>query len=102
MHSLNGGVLMKPADHIKEIKKAIRSLNKDGHITEGDQYMSVLEVKNCVNALNEAFENLEGAVLVLGKTMKWHEKLKDTLVPPISSEISAGEELEESEEDNVG
>jgi hypothetical protein len=93
---------MKTADHIKEIKNAIRRINMDGHITEVDQYMAMIELKECVNALKEAFENLEGAVLALNKTIKWHEKVKDTLVPPINDEISAGEELEESEDNDVG
>ena len=92
---------MKTADHIKEIKNAIRSLNKDGHITEVDQYMAMIELKDCVNVLKESFENLEGAISALGKTMKWHENSKNVSTPYyFPNEVSAGEELEESEEEN--
>ena len=89
---------MNPADHIKEIKNAICKLNRDGHITEADQYIAVDDLKHYVRALNEDFENLEEAVLRLQKTMKWHQKLKDTLTPHISNEITAGEELEDERE----
>lgn len=89
---------MKPSDHIKEIKAAIRKINKEGHIAQCDQYVAVSDMQDCVNALNDAFENLEGAISRLGKTIKWHEILNDSTTPHIYGEITAGEAIEGSED----
>lgn len=88
---------MNPADHIKEIKAAIRKINKEGHIAQADQYIAMSDLRICVNSLNDVFESLEGAALKLQKTIEWHKVINDTAVPPISGEVTAGEEVTENE-----
>lgn len=90
---------MEPADHIKEIKAAVRKINIEGHITQSDQYVAVSDLLDYVAALNVAFENLEGAVMKLGKTIEWHKFIGNTLSKHINGEITAGEEIEEGGND---
>lgn len=63
---------MKPADHITEILKTIHTLNKEGHIVHGDQFVTACDVLALAEKLREAYYNLESAVHQLGKTLQWH------------------------------
>lgn len=68
---------MKPADHINEILKAIHVLNKEGHVVQCDQFVTMCDAIDLAEKLKEDYYNLESAVHQLGKTLEWHSESKE-------------------------
>jgi len=90
---------VEPAEHIQEIKAAIHRLNRDGHIVEPEQFVTVTDLVDYVERLQAAFETLISAAGRLGKTFVWHPAGTQTiLTPKLQRETSAGEEIEEADD----